>query len=45
MSSNSGNAVHGRRRKQDTRPAAGRRVGIGTGIAVVVVIVLLIILF
>ncbi|WP_159802409.1 hypothetical protein [Arthrobacter zhaoguopingii] len=45
MSSNSGNAVHGRRRKQDTRPATGRRVGLGTGLAVIVVLVLLIILF
>jgi hypothetical protein len=45
MSMNGENGIHGRRRKQDSRPAAGRKVGIGAGLAVIVVIVLLIVIF
>jgi hypothetical protein len=45
MTSSGGNGIHGRRRKQDTRPDAGRKVGIGAALAVIIVIVLLIILF
>jgi hypothetical protein len=45
MTSNGGNGIHGRRRKQDTRPAAGQKVGISAGLAVIALIVLLIILF
>jgi hypothetical protein len=45
MSINGENGTHGRRRKQDTRPVAGRRVGVGAGLGIIVVIVLLIIIF
>ncbi|MHA7264206.1 hypothetical protein ACX80W_13490 [Arthrobacter sp. TMN-37] len=42
MSSNGGNAIHGRRRKQDTRPATGRKVGLGAALAIVVIVALIV---